>query len=492
MLPRVPAPLGALLAAVVIVGVAWALFVPPFQSPDETTHFAYAQSLVENFELPGKTGRPPYSTELLLAVSRSNSDQTAAVLATKPEWSGAAFSSWRAASDALPAHARKNGGGPISSSSNPPAYYLYEAIPYRIAQGGNLLDRLYLMRLWSLTLLLVTVVGTWLLAGELFGRQRLLQLTAGGVAGLQPMVTFLSASVNPDGLLFALWSLAFWLGVRILKRGLAAPEAVALFAIVGVAVVTKATSYALLPAVLFVLAVAARRRARARRAAGAAGGRVTTVLIAALVAFAVPAGAWLVTARALDRPAVNEVTTAPGRTNPTITSFSLRELGSYLWQYYLPKLSFQRRFGGMPNLPVYNIWLKGGWGRFGWLEVTLPGVVYGLLALLSAIFLVGAAVFVIRQRRTIDLAVLAYFAIAAFVLLAGLHWTEFRTLVGGTGPFNQGRYLLPLISLLGAAVAATIALLPERRRPVAAGLVLGGLVALQLASLAVVGGRFYA
>lgn len=163
---RVPVPLVALLGAVAIIGVAWAFFVPPWQSPDETTHFAYVETLAERFALPGDAKRPPYSTDQLLAISRSNADQVAAVPATKPEWSKAAYESWRKASDKLGEPSRKNGGGPISSSSNPPAYYLYAAIPYRIAHGGNIFDRLYLMRLWSVLLLLVTTTATWLLAGS--------------------------------------------------------------------------------------------------------------------------------------------------------------------------------------------------------------------------------------------------------------------------------------------------------------------------------------
>src|SRR6185295_8082289 len=72
---RVPVPLVALLGAVAIAGVAWALFLPPWQSPDENSHFGYAQLLAERFELPGKAGKPLFSTEQLLAQSRSNSDQ---------------------------------------------------------------------------------------------------------------------------------------------------------------------------------------------------------------------------------------------------------------------------------------------------------------------------------------------------------------------------------------------------------------------------------
>jgi 4-amino-4-deoxy-L-arabinose transferase-like glycosyltransferase len=468
------------------VSAGWALLVPPWQSPDENSHFAYVQELAEEGDLPGKEGRPIYSREQALATERSNADQTAAVTQTKPEWSEQGYERWRRLDAALPDAAREDGGGPNPAATNPPAYYLLEAVPYRVASGGDIFDRLYLGRLLSALLAIVTATGAWLLAGELFGPRRLLQLAAAAFTGLQPMVTFLSASVTPDALLFALWSLALWLGVRILKRGLTARDAVALFAIVGIAIVTKATSYALLPAALLVLAVgAARLRARGEP-------RVLAVVAVALAALALPVGTWLVTARVLDRPAVNRVDASADRPAPSLTSFNPRELGSYMWQFYLPRLGFQRDFGGLPDMPVYNIWVKQGWAAFGWLEVRFPDWVYAVLGLLSAASLAAGLVLLVRRRRELDWAVAAFLATVALVLLAGLHWTEYRTLVGGAGPFNQGRYLLPLLPLGGAAVAALVALLPAGRRAPAAAVLLGGLAVLQLASLAITAGRFYA
>ena len=49
---RIPTPLLALLAAVAIMGFAWALFLPPGQSPDESPHLAYAQSIAEDLQRP--------------------------------------------------------------------------------------------------------------------------------------------------------------------------------------------------------------------------------------------------------------------------------------------------------------------------------------------------------------------------------------------------------------------------------------------------------
>jgi hypothetical protein len=475
-----------LLVAVGLVGLAWALFVPPFQAPDENSHFAYVQTLAEHFDLPGETGGTFYSSsEQRLAMAWSNAEQAAALLETKPEWSENAYRRWRELQSKLGGDDRGDGGLHNPAASNPPLYYLYVTPAYLAADSGDIFDRLYFMRLWSLPLLLITVTGGWLLAGELFERNRLLQLVAAAVVGLQPMVAFISASVNPDALLYVVWSIALWLGVRMLKRGLTLGQAIALLAVVGIGVTVKAAAYALLPAALLALFIGALRlRPRGRG--------VIAVTCAALLAFAIPTVAWFATARALDRPAVNEVTTGTQRPTPTITSFNPREFGSYLWQFYLPKLPFQKSFGGIPKLPLYDLWLKGGWAEFGWLEVRFPEWVYGLLAALSALAFVGAGIAVYRRRATFDLAVAGFLATAVLALLAGLHWTEFRTLIGGAGSFNQGRYLLPLISLGGAAVAAAISVLPERRQMLAAALVIGGLVALELFSLAIVGGRFYA
>ena len=53
---RAPGGLIALILIVVVVGLVWALLVPPWQTPDKVQHFAYAQDLAENFKLPPGPG----------------------------------------------------------------------------------------------------------------------------------------------------------------------------------------------------------------------------------------------------------------------------------------------------------------------------------------------------------------------------------------------------------------------------------------------------
>jgi 4-amino-4-deoxy-L-arabinose transferase-like glycosyltransferase len=294
-----------------------------------------------------------------------------------------------------------------------------------------------------------------------------------------------SSSVNPDASLIACFALTFWLGARVLQRGLTLRDGVALGAVAALAVLTKGTGYALVPAVGLVLAVGLWRlrpwRPSTLLAATAAG-----------LALAIPVGAWLVLARVLDRAAVNKVPGAGGGAGAVAGGPPPVNLFDYLWQFYLPKLPFQGNVAAIPKLPAFDIWIKGGWGAFGWLEVRFPNWVYVVLGLVTVVLLAGAVVVLVRRRRREDLALVAFFAVAALSLLAGLHWIEYRT-IGTEGViFNQGRYLLPLLPLLGASAAAALTLVPAGWRARATGVLIGGACVLQFFSLALIVGRFYA
>jgi hypothetical protein len=489
ILHRVPRPLLALWGVLLVVTVAWALFLPPWQSPDESQHFAYAQSIAERFALPGDRTRKTFSTEQGLAENRSRTGHEGRIPGA--EWRPDAFARWQGKEAKLPASARSDGGGRNTAAPNPPLYYLYVALPYRVFDGASIFGRLEAMRIWSGLLLLVTATATWLLAGELLGRLRLLQLAAAATAGLAPMTAFMSASVNPDALLYALWSLALWLGVRILKRGLTLADAAGLFAVVGLAVTAKATSYALVPAAVLVLAIGLwRLRRRAVRAA----------LVAALVAvaaFAIPAGTWVVAARSLHRPTVNQVTTATDTDtgvplNPR-NSFNVQGFISYVRQFYLPN---PKSNGALfpSTLPVYSVWFKGALGVFGWRQLRLPPVVFFVLAALCLAALTAAGIAIARGRVALDLPTVAFLVLAVVGLLLALHVTEYRVIFVAKerGDFNQGRYLLPLVPLGGVLVAAALSLLRPRRRAHAVGALLGVLVTLQLLALGTIAEWFYA
>ena len=475
--PRMPRALAYLLTATFLVALAWALVTPAFQAPDENSHFGYVQSLADGPGLPGAADRPLFSTEQNLAAADSNADQAAQQPAVKMEWSARVYEQWRDRERALPRAARSDGGGPNPASANPPLYYLYGAAAYKAA-GGDVFDRLLALRVASLLWLLVTVAAVWLLAGEVTGRDRVLQLAAASLAGLAPMTSFLSASVTPDAMLYAVWSLVLWLGVRIIKHGLTWRLALALFALAGAACCVKSTSFGLIPGVLLVLGIGlwrARRRRLATLGAGAIG-------------LAVTLGVWKLVAEGTGRATASQLTAATDT-----AGVNIRMLLSYLWQFYLPRLSFQDDFAFVRDgLAVDYFWLQGVWGAFGWLEVSFPPVTYDLLIALTAIVIAAAALTTWRTRRSVDWGVAAFLVLVTLTLLAGLHWTEFQQIARGGEPLNQGRYLLPLVGVAGLVLLQALRALPARKRPYGVATVIGVLLVLQFLSLGIMLDRFYA
>src|SRR4051812_45678834 len=263
-LRSVPRPLAILLAVVTLFAVVWALLVPMWGGPDEDVHFSYVQTLAERHELPGH-GEQSVSTEQLLSMRYSNTDAVTFFDYAKPDWSRPTETAWQAAERGAP---RGDGGGYNAASAYPATYYALETLGYELAGSGSVATRLYAARLFSGIWLLVTTVAAWLLAGEIFGKRRSLQLVTAAATGLWPMTAFLSTKVNADAMVIALYALAMWLGTAILKRGLTFPRAAGLCTCVGVALVTKATTLALVPPVAFALLVGAwRLRSRVSRAA---------------------------------------------------------------------------------------------------------------------------------------------------------------------------------------------------------------------------------
>ena len=462
-------PLAPLLGAVAIAIVAWAFVTPPFGVPDEAPHFAYVQSLVENGERPADVPSSGhfFSPEVRAGHGYARTTSALSDPLYKPAWEPDAVRTWRALGEDAP---RDDIAGIGPQSSHPPLYYAYEALPYGAASGGSIFDRLFLMRLWSGLLMLATVGFVWLLVGELTRGDRLLQVAGAGCAGLQPMATFVSAGVNPDALLFASYSAALWLAARLLRRGASRGALAGLIAATAVAALTKASGLALAPALVLVLVmlVPRERRARAAVAAAAVGGGL--VLVGSLA-----------TQRLSSRAPVD------------LSLESVRGFTTYLWDFYLPRLPFQHEYAALTlDNPGWTLWVKHPWGSFGSLEVQFPGGVYAVFAAVALVVLVAGLWAIARSRIDLDRRTGAALAVTALCLVVGIHWVDFQSVNDHGLRVIQGRYLLPLLPIAGVLVAAALSNVGQARRRLAVGLTLGGMAALQLASLAVAAGRWYA
>jgi hypothetical protein len=470
---RIPAPLAILLAVATIQFLAWVVVLPAVQAPDEHTHFAYTQRLLETGHKPPVDGDPPrYSPELEAAWIDAGLQPTIGNLSGRPYWTGLDERLWRAHDARLGPHARDAETGPTGASRNPPLYYAYAGIGYAVEWNGSFFDRLYAMRLMNLPLYLATIVLTWILAGQLLGRALWPRTVAAGVVAVQPQFAFVAAGISPDPMLTAIWAGFTVLAVHTVKHGLTAARAGGLLALALASVATHPRGAPLILLALLAIALGLRgwiaalpRRALLALAAGAA------VLTAAVLVVLV------------SRAGVLDSTKGAG--------FNPRQFVSYVWQFYLPKLPFMDRSIG-PDYGVQPAFVETFYGVFASLEVRWPQTVYRLLALASALGLVALAAALFRARARIRLELAVMVGAIPLALVAGLHYAAYRNLQIDPGnPVIVGRYLFPAIPVFGVAVAVVVRALP---RP--AGLALGtalltGGALLCLSGLGMTAVRFY-
>ena len=469
----------ALLAVAMIEAVVWCLALPPLRGLDEAGHFGYVQRLAETGTVVWGSGRGPHgagrsdSTEVSAALSCSGLGGLKQNLSARAAGTVADEQACDAALRGTTA-ADRGDGGYSSADVNPPLYYFYASVPYLAARHANVFTRAFVVRLANLLPLAVVVVFAWMIGGELLlglPRGPTLRLLATAAVVLQPLLMQMAATVNPDVLLAALCSVGLWLSLVIARTSLSPARVAGLALVCVAAALTHGRGLFLVgPATVAVAVAAWRARAPARRAPRLG------LLAAAGVVVVLAAGA-------LARYALGGVVT-PSR---------LGHLGSYLWQFYLPRLGFM---GPAPH-PGYGLregFVERFLGTFGELEVTFSTTVLDLITWLVAALAVMALVALVvhrnRLRRGAGQAMIVGAALVANVAL--IHAVAYRSLLGDPAdPIITGRYLFTVIALYGVAVALSVSWLPRRALAVGTGLLLGGLIALQLGALGSLVERFY-
>jgi hypothetical protein len=463
----VPLPLALLISVGVVLTVGWATLQPPWQGADEISHFGYVQRLVETRSIPWYAGgKPPgeplgSSGEAGAATVISGARAMEVNAAMKDRSRRVDEDAWRAMKATLPADAAAAERF-TTPMLNPPAYPLYEALPYAALSGADIFTRAYALRLWNIPLVIAVIVSAWVFSGLLVGPRRILQTLATAVVALNAQLIATSATVNADALLAALYSVAFVLLALLLLRGPTRGR------VLGLALVTVAAAFTHgrgLPLLLPTVATGAVLLWRWR----APHGRSTRILAGVGTAAAGVAGllfmVWTATARTLDVTRV-------------------REFGSYLWQFYLPKLPFMSSdFSGYGARQVF---VDRFWATSPQLDSSLaPRVadVIAIFAIAGVAFFV--AVLVARRRTTARAAALGAVLLLAFAgYLLVLHATGFRSITSpAKDPVITGRYLTPFVVLLGAMVAVSVSWLPRRALAVAAAALVFLFLSLQLASL---------
>jgi 4-amino-4-deoxy-L-arabinose transferase-like glycosyltransferase len=469
----------ALVAA--LNAVCWSILTPAFQVPDEPAHFAYVKQLAETGRLPSSSSEQLSLEELaVLEGLRHN------YVAEQPEHHTIATAQEQSelqrylALAASPSPAGSPAAG--VAASQPPLYYALETIPYELARGGTLLERLQLMRLLSALIAAASALFVFMFLREaLPGSRRAWTVGALAVA-LVPLFGFMSGAVNPDSLLFAVAAAAFYCLARAFRRGLSARGSVAIGAVTAAGLLTKLNFIGLVPGIVLGLVLLA---IRAQRARGCSGARLLAVALALALS---PAVLYALVNALSHHPLLGLVSTA----THTLHGSVLAEI-DYIWQLYLPHLPGTRNdFPGL--FTADQLWFHGYVGLLGWFDVTFPSWVYtvALVPVGAIALLCGRGLYQVRaalRGRASELACYATMALGLMVLIGADSYHVFPTL---TASYAQARYLLPLLPLLGAVLALAARGAGRRWGPTAGTLIVILFLAHDVFSQLLLVGRYYA
>jgi hypothetical protein len=478
--------LGAWLFAIAALNFAcWALLTPSFQAPDEVDHFAYTQSLVERGQAPSRdTGSPllRWSSAEYLALEDASFFTDHQVGDTKLPWTAGQERAYLAQVAAQHPSA-SNGGGNETAATHGPIYYAALAPGY-LAASSSPFAQLTLMRLTSALLGALTVLFTFMLARELAPGRPWLAALAALLVAYQPMYGFISGTVNNDVGVNAGAAALVLLLIRLLRRGVTLPWGLATGALLLVLPVIKGTAYSLYPlAAVALVAVLWRHRSRLHVPgwAGLVLGAVAVHELSAHYANAFEPSQG-------NTPGVGATTSIAGE----VLAHPLGYL-AYLWEVFLPRLSFMApHFEGV-GWPAFAIFVERGWGAFGWYDVFFPHWVY-VVILVAMLLVVPLGVLAARvewgfvRRNLPEAAILLLTPIA---VVAGFEAAFYTT---GARDFipEFGRYAFPAIAPLAVLTVAALHALGRRGALLAGCGLLVGMLALSFASQLLTLTAFYA
>ncbi|MCW5879332.1 MAG: glycosyltransferase family 39 protein [Anaerolineae bacterium] len=230
---RLPA-IAVILLSFVLWGAFYGLSTPVFEGPDEQWHFSYTQYLIQKQRLPSPSD--PDAAAMQQEVTQPPLPYILYALVTAPI----------DASD-YPAAFPRNRHFPVTApgwEANNKNYFAHsvdESFPWH---GAALAVRVG--RGLAILLSAFAVLGTYLLGRELWPHDRMPALAAALLLAATPTVLYIGGMFSNDGPATALATLALWMMARLIRRGLTPGRAVALGALIGLSILSKASSLLLL------------------------------------------------------------------------------------------------------------------------------------------------------------------------------------------------------------------------------------------------------
>ncbi len=448
----------------VLMASAFAITTPPLQAPDEMVHLHYVELLRSTQAVPQSIEQGPLSPEIQALEGGAQVAQVAFQPSHRPPWTELQERQLEAGVAAAPTGKAQDVF--TNASAQPPGFYAAAAVVTGIT-GGDIVDRLLIIRLLNALLAGLAVAGTVVFARAAVPSAGGLVLTGGLMFACLPILGFIGGSVSPDMsyTAAAAWALA---GIAtILRSGLTMRRALWVAVATGLGMLCKLTFLPLLPAILLGALIAVIREVRAGR--GRAAVRPALAATALAAAIGLPYLLWAVLGG-------RGLVFGPSDPNAVPVAFTFRELVSYAVELFVGQVGPIR--DRIPGSGPF-IFLDGLTGRLGWLDYSLSMPWVTAFTRLWVVLAVLAAIGVLRafRRRWSALLEFALWTLALVPLLLTIAKAGLEARLAGSTGFEQARYLFPAAGIAVAGIGLAVRQLPQRVAPwVAAALCTIGLL----------------
>ncbi len=319
-------------------------------------------------------------------------------------------------------------------SHQPPLYYISAAPVFWLADGRLIFLRLYNVLLGAGVLLLI-----FLIVHTIFPDRPTISLGSMALAAFLPMHVAMMAAVNNDALaelLIAATVLALVRWMRAQDRDQAHPRHLLIVGgLMGLALVTKSTTYILLPLVVLTVSGVTWQKTQVRSkrfSALGASALTTNLLLALLPALVIAMPLWLrniTVYGGVDFLGLHWHDIVVDGQPRTAEWIALNGLGAY-WDR------------------AVDFTFKSFWGVFGWMGIFMDGRIYLALTIFSGVLFLGGLWAAIRmvlgwpdsELDRFQLQSVAVLALLSLGALAGYVWYNLGFVQ------HQGRYLFPGLS----------------------------------------------
>jgi len=366
-----------------VVGIAYARIVPPFNNPDEPAHWNFIVHVAMTGQLPTlKVGDYPEALVNDLKTSHFPPDRSIEPI--------------------------------VYESHQPPLYYAIGAAVYKLTVWRSIGTAIFAVKLLSVLFGVSLVATTYAIARELCPEQPAVWVGASSFVALLPMHANMTAAINNDTLGDLLLAVLVLLCMRRMRGEWSPVLAIGAGVVLGLGLLTKVTVYVGLPLLVAAEAMGQWRAARTTRRR-----QRRLFALTALIAL-VLAGWW---------PIRNMFIYGP--TDPV----GLQRNQLVVTQPLTGPITGQSAARWM------TITFDSFWGQFGWMGIPLDGRIYRLLLVASALAVLGAGIALLRRTEAAKPELVLPGLLALWLLLViGDDIYYNLTFIQA-----QGRYLFPAV-----------------------------------------------